>query len=68
MLGDFIACPQGASCQRQAQQPHHDEPAGGAESAGIMQRLDELMRRCREDSHRPTYQDLLEVRTGGRRG
>jgi hypothetical protein len=24
-------------------------------------RLSELMRRCREDAHRPTYQDLQEV-------
>ncbi len=30
--------------------------------ASIGDRLDELMRRCREDGHRPTYQDLLDLK------
>jgi hypothetical protein len=28
----------------------------------VTQRLDALMRRCREDRHTPTYQDLLAVK------
>lgn len=27
-----------------------------------MQQLDELMRRCREEDHAPTYRDLVELR------
>lgn len=27
----------------------------------MIQELDELMRRCREDGYKPTYADLLEV-------
>lgn len=29
-----------------------------------MSKLDELMRRCREDGHQPTYQDLVDLKSG----
>lgn len=57
MNHDFTVCPAGESCRKQQQ---------GSESAAIVQRLEDLMRRCREEGHRPAYQDLLRVRyTGG---
>lgn len=53
-MGDFTVCT-----------PGHCRQPSGAQSAGIVQRLDDLMRRAREDGHRITYQDLLEVRSSG---
>jgi hypothetical protein len=56
-MGDVFLCREGA-CSAQS----------GSQSAGIVQRLDELMRRVRNDGHRVTYQDLLEVRHDGLSG
>lgn len=63
-MNDFTVC-QGGQCRhheaQRLQQP-------GSESAGIVQRLEALMRRCREEGHRVTYQDLLQVRERASRG
>lgn len=36
----------------------------GSESSAIVQRLEDLMRRCREEGHQLMYRDLLQVREG----
>lgn len=51
MNTDFNVCPKG-TCRAQS----------GSQSAAIVQRLEDLMRRCREEGHQLTYRDLLEVR------
>lgn len=56
-MNDFYTCQRGGQCTR--------EHMPGSQSAGIVQRLDELMRRCREERHQLTYQDLAAVRYGG---
>lgn len=53
MDNDFTVCRAGEPCRRQQQ--------AGSESAAIVRRLEDLMRRCR-DGHQLVYQDLLEVR------
>lgn len=40
------------------------EQMQGSQSAGIVARLEDLMRHCREDRHQVQYQDLVEVRYG----
>jgi hypothetical protein len=56
MQGDFDVCHAGQPCRRQVMR--------GSESVAIVQRLEDLMRRCR-DGHQLTYRDLLEVRESG---
>lgn len=56
MASDDI-CSTGQACRRHAMR--------GSESVGIVQRLEELMRMCREDGHQLTYQDLARVRYSG---
>lgn len=52
-MHDFNVCPPGACRQQPAPQPDTVE-----------QRLEELMRRCREEQHEPTYADLLQLARG----
>jgi hypothetical protein len=52
-MDDFTVCQHGTCRHQPAQQP-----------SAIAQRLEELMRKCREDQHQPTYADLLQVARG----
>lgn len=59
MDGDFEVCHAGQPCRL-----HAREQLRGSESSAIVQRLEELMRTCREEHHQVTYLDLLLVRYG----
>lgn len=59
-MNEFSVCPHGPCAEALA--------ARDKELQQLLQAIDELMRRCREERHTATYADLLRLREATRAG